>query len=165
MIAIAAVDDNWAIGYENRLLLSIPDDMKFFREKTMEKTVIMGRKTLESFPGKKPLKNRTNIVLTRDDHYEAEGAVIVHSKEELIERIGNLPEDEVFVIGGASIYQMLVPFCSKCYITKMYKEFKADAYFPNLDALDKWRIAERSARQRYEDLEYEFLTYVQHEQR
>ena len=83
MNLIAAVDKNWAIGRNNKLLVSIPDDMKFFRETTTGKVVVMGRKTLESFPGKKPLKNRVNIVLTGDRSYQADGAVIVHDMEEL----------------------------------------------------------------------------------
>ena len=180
MIAIAAVDENWAIGKDNQLLFSIPDDMKFFRETTSGHTVVMGRKTLESFPGGRPLKNRTNIVLTRDETYGAEGAVIVHSIEELMDRIKDIPGDTIFVIGGASVYQMLVPFCSKCYITKMYKEFPADAFFPDLDADCRWTIAERGGLRKYEvpeqeapehevleydapeqnALVYEFLTYV-----
>ena len=90
MNLIAAVDKNWAIGRNNKLLVSIPDDMKFFRETTTGKVVVMGRKTLESFPGKKPLKNRVNIVLTGDHSYQADGAVIVHDMEELHEELKNI---------------------------------------------------------------------------
>ena len=159
MIAIAAVDENWAIGKDNQLLFSVPDDMKFFRETTSGHTVVMGRKTLESFPGGRPLKNRTNIVFTRDGSYEADGAVIVHSKEELMGRIKDIPGDTVFVIGGASVYQMLVPFCDKCFITKMYRKFEADTYFPDLDADPAWEITKRGGVRRFEDLDYEFMTY------
>lgn len=93
MNLIAAVDKNWAIGRNNKLLVSIPDDMKFFRETTTGKVVVMGRKTLESFPGKKPLKNRVNIVLTGDRSYQADGAVIVHDMEELHEEIEKYPSE------------------------------------------------------------------------
>ncbi len=159
MIAIAAVDENWAIGYKGRLLYSIPDDMRFFRETTKGNTVVMGRKTLESFPGRKPLVNRTNIVLTRDTGYDACGAIVVHSKEELFEKIKDVPGDEVFVIGGASVYKELLGNCDRCLITKMYSSFEADAYYPCLDEMNEWTVTERSGVKKYEDLEYEFVTY------
>ena len=92
MNLIVAVDKNWAIGKENKLLVSIPADMKFFRQETTGKVVVMGRKTLESFPGGLPLKNRTNIVLTRDKNYQAKGAVIVHTLEELLKELENIPQ-------------------------------------------------------------------------
>ena len=100
MNLIAAVDKNWAIGRNNKLLVSIPDDMKFFRETTTGKVVVMGRKTLESFPGKKPLKNRVNIVLTGDRSYQADGAVIVHDMEELHEELKKYPSEDIYIIGG-----------------------------------------------------------------
>ena len=87
MNLIAAVDKNWGIGLKNKLLVSIPDDMKFFRQTTTGKVVVMGRKTLESFPGGKPLKNRVNIVMTRDKDYRADGAVVVHDLDELHEEL------------------------------------------------------------------------------
>ena len=108
MNLIAAVDKNWAIGRNNKLLVSIPDDMKFFRETTTGKVVVMGRKTLESFPGKKPLKNRVNIVLTGDRSYQADGAVIVHDMEELHEELKKYPSEDIYVIGGESIYKQLL---------------------------------------------------------
>ena len=90
MNLIVAVDENWAIGYNNELLVSIPDDMKFFRETTTGKVVIMGRKTLESFPGGRPLKNRVNIVITKKEDYEVDGAVVVHSVEEAVNEASKL---------------------------------------------------------------------------
>ena len=108
MNLIAAVDKNWAIGRNNKLLVSIPDDMKFFRETTTGKVVVMGRKTLESFQGKKPLKNRVNIVLTGDRSYQADGAVIVHDMEELHEELKKYPSEDIYVIGGESIYKQLL---------------------------------------------------------
>ena len=100
MNLIAAVDKNWAIGYQNKLLTSIPEDMKFFRQTTTGKVVVMGRKTLESFPGKKPLKNRTNIVLTKNPSYQAEGAIVVHNEDELREELKKYDSEDIFVIGG-----------------------------------------------------------------
>lgn len=159
MNMIVAVDSNWAIGHKNELLVSIPADMKFFRETTTGKVVVMGRKTLETFPGKKPLKNRTNIVLTGNPSYEAEGAVIVHSMEELREELKKYPSEEIYVIGGDSIYKQLLPYCSIAHVTKIDHAYDADAYFPNLDELPEWQIAGDSEEQTYFDLEYRFLLY------
>ena len=104
MQAIVAADNNWGIGYQNRLLVSIPSDMKFFRQKTTGNVVVMGRKTLESFPNGLPLKNRVNIVLTKNKNYQVKDAVIVHSEEELLEELKKYPSEKIYVIGGESIY-------------------------------------------------------------
>ncbi len=129
MKLIVAADKNWAIGKDNDLLCHLPGDLKYFKEKTTGKTVVMGRKTLESLPGGKPLPNRTNIVLTRDASFEKEGCVIVNSIEEFLEKYAN---DDVMVMGGAEIYTKLLPYCDTCYITEIDKEFEADKYIPNL---------------------------------
>ncbi len=110
---------NWAIGYKNKLLVSIPADMKFFRQMTSGKVVVMGRKTLESCPNGLPLKNRTNSVLTGNPTYHVKDAVIVHTPEELLEELIQYDEEEIFVIGGESIYRMLLPYCQKVYVTKI----------------------------------------------
>ena len=159
MKLIAAVDKNWAIGRNNKLLVSIPDDMKFFRETTTEKVVVMGRKTLESFPGKKPLKNRVNIVLTGDRSYQADGAVIVHDMEELHEELKKYPSEDIYVIGGESIYKQLLDECDVAHITKIDYAYDADAYFPNLDERPEWKITADSEEQTYFDLEYYFYRY------
>lgn len=159
MKAIAAVDSNWAIGNKNRLLTSIPADMKFFREKTNGHVVVMGRKTLESFPNGLPLKNRTNIVLTANKNYQARDAVIVHTEEELLEELKKYDTEEVYIIGGESIYQMMIPYCDTAYITKIDHAYEADTYFPNLDVMDGWRMTEESEEQTCFDLEYTFTKY------
>ena len=159
MNLIAAVDKNWAIGRNNKLLVSIPDDMKFFRETTTGKVVVMGRKTLESFPGKKPLKNRVNIVLTGDRSYQADGAVIVHDMEELHEDLKKYPSEDIYVIGGESIYKQLLDECDVAHITKIDYAYDADAYFPNLDERPEWKITADSEEQTYFDLEYYFYRY------
>lgn len=159
MNLIAAVDKNWAIGLNNKLLVSIPDDMKFFRQTTTGKVVVMGRKTLESFPNKKPLKNRVNIVLTQDRSYAADGAVIVHDLDELHEELKKYPSEDIYVIGGESIYRQLVDECDVAHITKINYEYEADAYFPNLDEKPEWRITADSEEQTYFDLEYFFYRY------
>ena len=159
MNAIAAVDVNWAIGNKNRLLTSIPADMKFFREKTMGHVVVMGRKTLESFPNGLPLKNRVNIVLTANRSYKVKDAIIVHTKEELLEELKKYDSNELYVIGGGSIYEMLIPYCDTVYITKIDHAYAADTYFPNLDQMDDWEMTEVSEEQTCFDLEYVFAKY------
>lgn len=159
MNLIAAVDKNWAIGSQNKLLTSIPEDMKFFRQTTTGKVVVMGRKTLESFPGKKPLKNRTNIVLTKNPSYQAEGAIVVHNEDELREELKKYDSEDIFVIGGESIYRQLLDECDKAYITKIEYAYTADAYFPNLDEKEEWKITAESEEHTCFDLEYFFLTY------
>ncbi len=159
MKLIAAVDRNWAIGLKNKLLVSIPNDMKFFRQMTTGNVVVMGRKTLESFPNGLPLPKRVNIVLTRKEDYQVKGAVMVHSVEELQEELKKYTDREVFVIGGESIYRMLVDACDTAYITKIDYEYQADAYFPNLDTDETWEIAEEGEEETYFNLEYRFMTY------
>lgn len=159
MKLIAAVDKNWAIGKDNKLLVSIPADMKFFRETTTGKVVVMGRKTLESFPNGLPLKNRTNIVLTSNPSYQVNGAVIVHSQEELEEELKKYNSDDIYVIGGESIYRMLADQCDTAHITKIDYAYEADAYFPNLDENPNWKIVADSDEQTYFNLEYYFLQY------
>jgi len=159
MNLIAAVDKNWAIGRNNKLLVSIPDDMKFFRETTTGKVVVMGRKTLESFPGKKPLKNRVNIVLTSDNSYQVDGAVIVHDMDELHEELKKYDSQDIYVIGGESIYRQLLDECDVAHVTKIDFSYEADAWFPNLDEKEEWVVTADSEEQTYFDLEYYFYKY------
>ncbi len=160
MNLIVAVDANWAIGKNNQLLVSIPDDMKFFRTTTTGKVVVMGRKTLESFPNKKPLKNRVNIVLTRDTSYKVDGAIVVHSKEELDKELEKYNTDDVYVIGGESIYRLMLDDCSKAFVTYVDYKYDADTYFPNLDENPDWKLLEESEEQTYYDIEFYFRTYI-----
>ena len=159
MNLIAAVDRNWAIGKENKLLVSIPADMKFFRETTTGKVVVMGRKTLETFPGGQPLKKRTNIVITRDKNYKVKDAIVVHTMEELLEELKKYDEEEIFVIGGETIYRQMLPYCKLAHVTRIHHTYEADTYFPNLDEMDDWEITGISDEQTYFDLEYEFVRY------
>ena len=156
MNLIAAVDENWAIGNKNQLLVRIPADQKFFRETTTGKVVVMGRKTLESFPNGLPLKNRTNIVLTHDPDYRVKDAVVVHSMEELHEELAKYASEDIYVIGGETVYRQLLDECDVAHITKISFAYDADAYFPNLDEMPEWRIAADSEEQTYFDLEYFF---------
>ena len=152
MNLIVAVDKNWAIGKENKLLVSIPQDMKFFRETTMGKVVVMGRKTLESFPGGQPLKKRTNIVITRDKNYSVKDAIVVHSVEEALEELKNYNSEDVYVIGGDSIYRQMLPYCDVAHVTKINHAYEADTYFPNLDEKEDWLVTGVSDEQTYFNL-------------
>ena len=152
-------DKNWAIGKDNKLLVSIPADMKMFRQETTGKVVVMGRKTLESFPNGLPLKNRTNIVLTGNKNYKVKDAIIVHTIEELLEEIKKYPSEEVYCIGGDSVYKQLLPYCDTAHVTKIDFGYEADSYFPNLDGMPEWKITAESDEQTYFDLEYSFVKY------
>ena len=137
MKAIVAVDKNWGIGKKNDLLFSLPEDMKYFREKTLNKVVIMGSNTLKSFPNGNPLKNRTNVVLfpggeKRDD------CIIVDSIDELKQELTKYNPEDVFVIGGAMFYKTMLPYCSEVYVTKVDADGGAEVFYENLDALDSW---------------------------
>jgi dihydrofolate reductase len=159
MNLIAAVDSNWAIGKNNDLLVRIPLDQKFFREMTTGKVVVMGRKTLESFPNGLPLKNRTNIVLTGNPNYKVKDAIIVHSMDELHEELKKYPSEDIYVIGGEKVYAQLLDECDMAHITKINYAYDADAYFPNLDERPDWVLTGDSEEQTYFDLEFFFLRY------
>lgn len=159
MKLIVAVDKNWAIGYRNELLVSIPADMRFFRDQTIGKTVVMGKNTLESFPGGRALKNRVNIVVALEKSYKAPDAIVVNSIEDAIAEASKYNTDDVYVIGGASIYKQMLQFCDTAYVTKIDHAYVADTYFPNLDEDESWQMTEISEEQTYYDLEYRFTKY------
>ncbi|MBQ3046563.1 MAG: dihydrofolate reductase [Clostridia bacterium] len=142
MKAIVAVDKNWGIGKKNDLLFSIPEDMKFFRKTTLNKIVVMGGNTLRSFPGGNPLKNRTNIVLSRK--IERDDCTVVKSYDQLFSILKNYPQDEIFIIGGASVYKEMLSFCSEIFVTKVDADGNADVFFENLDNIDGWCLSESS---------------------
>ena len=159
MNIIVAVDKNWGIGIRNQLLVSIPADKKWFRQETTGKVVVMGRKTLESFPGGKPLPNRTNIVLTRNPDYNVKDVVVCHDTDELKELLKQYPDEEIYVIGGGAVYRELLPWCSVAHVTKIDHAYEADTFFPNLDEDPEWEITADSEEQTYFDLEYRFVKY------
>ncbi|HHZ02741.1 MAG TPA: dihydrofolate reductase [Tissierellia bacterium] len=159
MKLIVAVARDWGIGYKGDLLFRVPLDMEFFRDTTLNKVVVMGRKTLESLPGGRPLKNRTNIVLTRDRNFQREGCIIVHSKEELFEEIKKYKEEDVFLIGGGKLYNDLYPYCSEAYITKFDAILEADTYLHNFDEDKDWLLTYASEVHEHEGLKFTFNTY------
>ena len=143
MIAISAVDKNWAIGNKGQLLISLPEDQKgVFRKYTAGHTVVYGRKTLETFKDQKLLPKRTNIIMSRNYQFEKEGAVIMHSAAELEDYLRMADTDEVYLIGGASLYNSLISLCDKAIITSIRAEFEADCWFPNLDEDPDWELVE-----------------------
>lgn len=159
MNLIVAVDKNWAIGYKNKLLVKIPADQRFFRNETLHKAVIMGRKTLESFPGGMPLKGRLNVVVTSDPNYMAKDVAVVNSIEKALEVVKDYNSKDVFVIGGESIYGQMLDLCDTAHVTKIDYAYNADTYFPNLDQMEDWHITGESDEQTYHDLVYTFYKY------
>lgn len=160
MNMIVAVDENWAIGNKGSLLVRIPADHKMFRNETMGKVVVLGRKTLETFPQGQPLGGRTNIILSHNPDYKVKDAIVVHSKEELLEELKAYNDDDIYIIGGSSVYEMMLPDCDTVHVTKIDHAYTADAYFPNLDKSDEWEITADSDEQTYFDLTYRFLKYT-----
>ncbi len=159
MNLIVAVDSNWAIGNKNELLVRIPNDHKHFREETTGKVVVLGRKTLETFPQGQPLKNRTNIILTTDRKYQVKDAIIVHSIEELLGELKKYNDEDIYIIGGESVYRQMLPYCDVAHVTKIDRAYEADTYFPNLDKDENWHITADSDEQTYFDIAYQFLKY------
>ncbi len=158
MKAIVAVDKNWGIGKNNDLLFSIPLDMAFFREQTKGKVVVMGSKTLKSFPNSKPLKNRTNIVFHRGNEVY-EGCIVVKDLTELSEVLKNYNPDDVFVIGGGSIYKLLLEYCTEILVTKVDADGKPEVFFENLDNNKDWDCIIESEQLESNGYKFKFTTY------
>ena len=159
MNLIVAVDENWAIGYKNELLIRIPADMKMFRQETTGKVVVLGRKTLETFPNGQPLKNRTNIILSTKKDYQVKDAIVVHSIEELLEELKNYSSEDIYIIGGETVYRQMLPYCDVAHVTRIDRKYEADAFFPNLEEDGNWEITAESDEQSYFDTTYTFVKY------
>ena len=157
MRSIVAVDKNWGIGRNNDLLFSIPEDMKFFKETTLNKVVIMGSNTLLSFPGSKPLPKRTNIVLYPGG--ERDDCIVVQSLEELSAKLKEYDTDDVYVIGGAMFYRTMLPYCTEALITKVDADGDPSVYYENLDKLDNWECISESDPIVTNGLTIKFTTY------
>lgn len=159
MKLIVAVDEKWGIGKNGDLLLSIPDDMRFFREKTRRAVLVMGYNTLLSFPNSKPLPGRMNLVLIDIDGMSAPGTVMCNSMEHLFGIIRDMNTDDIFIIGGGYTYRQFLPYCDTAYITKMQFSGDADTFIPNLDELPEWTVVEASKEEEHEGVKYRFVTY------
>ena len=159
MNCIAAVSSEWGIGKNNGLLFHAAEDMKFFRTMTAGGTLILGRKTLESFPGARPLPKRRHLVLTRDGSRQPEGVEVFHSVPEVLQAAADLPGDQVWVIGGGEIYKAFLPYCRLAYITRFEQAPEADTFFPDLDASPDWILEEEGKLRQEGNLSYRFCIY------
>lgn len=159
MNLIAAVDSKWGIGNRRQLLVQIPADQKLFRQETTGKVIVLGHRTLETFPQGMPLAGRTNIILSRDPAFRVKGATVVHSIEELLEELKAYKSEDVYVVGGESIYQQLLPFCDTAHLTIIDHIYEADAHFPDLSSDEDWVRTQESDEQTYFDLTYTFVKY------
>ena len=159
MNLIAAVDENWAIGYGNSLLVKIPEDQKRFREITTDKVVVLGRRTLAGFPNGLPLQGRTNIILSKNPDFDVRGAIIVRSTEELFEKLKEYNSGDIFIVGGGKVYELMCDYCDTAYITKLCYKYQADTHFPNLDLKDNWEMTSESDEMTYFSIEYNYVTY------
>ncbi len=159
MVLIAAVDAAWGIGKDGDLLKRISADMKFFRSKTQDHVLIIGRKTLESFPNQKPLPRRTHFVLSANPAFGAEGVTVCRDIPSLLQAVSDYPPEEVFVAGGGSIYRQLLPECTAAWITKIDAVFPADTYFPDLDSDPDWALTSQGDWQEEDGIRFCFCRY------
>ncbi len=159
MNLIVAADENWGIGKDGGLLTHLPGDLKYFKEKTMGKVVVMGRATLESLPGARPLPQRTNIILTRDASLQREGCIVVHSMQQLLEECAKYDPDDVMIIGGEQIYMQLIRQCERLFITKIFASFDADKHIMNVDKMQSFVLACESDVMEENGICYQFLEY------
>ncbi len=159
MKILVAVDENWGIGKNNDLLIRIPADQKMFRQMTTGNVIIIGRKTLDSFPNGAPLKDRVNIVLTKSEREKKGDEILLHSVEDVLAEVKKYNDKEIYVAGGESIYKQFLPYCKTAYVTKIDRKYEADVCFPNLDEDPEWELVETSEEQIYFDTTYHFLTY------
>lgn len=159
MKMIVCVSQNYGIGNKGDLLFSLPPDMKMFREATRDKVVIMGRSTLDSFPGGKALKNRINVVLTRDESFERENTHVFHSKEAVLGFVSQYESDDVYVIGGAQIYELFRDVCDEAIVTRVQKEVPCDTFFFDIDRDQAWSLQKESELMEHEGTRFTFCTY------
>ena len=161
MNAIVVTDKNWAIGRDGGLLFSLPTDMKRFRTLTMGGTVILGRRTLVSFPGGKPLPDRRNIVISHDGDLLIDHAEIAATPEEAVSMTAGDDPEKIWVIGGGSIYAALLSRCRRVYVTRVETRVEeSDTFFPNLDKLPNWEVASQGEPMEEDGLKFRFLEYV-----
>ena len=157
MIAIVAVDRNWGIGKDGEQIVYIPGDLKRFKDFTTGNTIILGRKTMYTFPGSKPLKNRRNLILSRNPDFKVEGGEVFSGLEELMEQVTD--PDNTYVVGGAMVYNTMIGQCDKAYVTKIDGEYPADCWFPNLDADPNWEIEWEGEELEHKGVKYRYVNY------
>lgn len=160
--AIVAVDKNWGIGKNGELLVNIPKDKQFFKDKTNGTIIIMGRKTWESLPVK-PLLNRKNYIISRNSTKDFNNDIGYISLEKAIELIYNNHGQDIFIIGGGQIYKELLSYCDTLYVTKIFENYESDTFFPNVEEMDEWEVVEKSNVRFYYAVSYQFYTYKRKE--
>ena len=156
MQAIVAVSQSWGIGKGGDLLFRLPSDLRRFKAMTTGHTVIMGRKTLDSLPGGKGLPHRRNLVLSRQSDFAPDRAEVIHSVEDILKTA----EDDAFVIGGQQVYEQLLPYCARVYVTKVLSDPEADAFFPDLDKLPEWKVASAGEMLTENGLSFQYMEYI-----
>ncbi len=159
MDLIVAVDEKWGIGKDGQLLVRLSEDMKRFRKMTVGNVVIMGRKTVQTFPQQRPLPQRRNIIMTHNTQYVCPGAEVCHNIQEVLRKVEKERKKQIFVIGGGTIYKQFLPYCERAYVTKIYQTFVADTYFKNLDEDYHWKLVAQEPLQEEKGIGYAFLTY------
>lgn len=162
MKMIVAVDDDWGIGKEGNLLCHIPGDLRYFKEVTTGKTVVMGRKTLESLPGAKGLPDRQNLVLTRNIGYKAKNATVIGSPVDLMKHLNDadIDKNDVFIIGGGSVYNLFLDKCDECFVTHIFSKFDADTHIRNLDEDEMFTKEILGDPVTENGIKYQFLKYT-----
>lgn len=165
MKIIVSVDRNWGIGYQGQLLLRIPEDMKFFKQMTIGKVVVMGRGTFESLPGKQPLKERTNIVLSSNMVAPDSGVIVCRTLDLLFQELKKYKTDDIFVIGGEKVFRQLLPYCREAYVTKINNAYPADRFFVNLDENEDWKLESQSEWKTYNGIQFCYTRYECHNYR
>ena len=160
MTAIVNVDKNWGIGRDGDQPFYIPEDLKFFSDKTRGNVVVMGRATLEALPNSSPLPKRINIVMTKQEEMKVRGATVCNDFDQLFKALQAFDDREIFVIGGAKLYNDLLQHCTKAYVTKIFDEATCDRWFPNLDEMPNWRLSHASEVKSHKGLEFQFCEYV-----
>lgn len=158
--AILSADLDWGIGCRGKLLKRVPEDMKFFRNMTADKIVVMGRETFETLPGMQPLKDRVNIVLSKKGNFSDDKITVCRSIDDLVHKLAGYYSDDVFVIGGESVYTQLLPYCSEVYVTRFETVFEADRHFPDIDAMENWKLVSESEQHFFEGMSFKYLKYV-----
>ena len=159
MNILVTVDERWGIGNYDKLLVQIPKNQKLFMEETAGKVVVVGRKALQTFPQGMPLQGRTTIVLSKKSDLKIKGATVLSSVEALLKELKKYPDKDIYVAGGESVYEQLLPYCNVVHVTKIDHAYAANKYFPNLDKDPEWKITAESDEQTYFDIAYEFLKY------
>lgn len=159
MNLMVTADENWAIGKGNQVSIRIPREQKLFMEETAGKVIVMGRKTFQNIYQGLAVQGRTNIILSENKALQIKGATVVHSIAELLEEIAQYPTEDVYVVGGESVYRQLLPYCTVAHVTKLDHAYAADKYVENLDQSSEWKLTADSDEQTYFDIAYEFRKY------